>query len=435
MVLIYSNITSSRLQYTCNFIFTELLGVEFAITVDSESFSNYDGVKVNYSDQSFASATLNLSPAALLFETGIQLQPITCFEVNGYKAFFKNNAGDFPFDIFAATFYLFSRYEEYLPHTKDSYGRYAHENALAYKEGFLDLPLINIWVNDFAVTIKNRFPAFNLQHSTFSFLPTYDIDIAYSYKYKGLARNLGGFLASPSLSRIKVLLGLQKDPFDTYAWLNELHRKNNLTPIYFFLLAEKNSVYDKNILPHKHAMWQLVQQHAKKYTVGIHPSWQSGDNDALLKKEIEEFAAMVQAPANGMAPTISRQHYIRFNLPGGYQKLIDAGITDDYSMGYGSINGFRASVANSFMWYDLQQEQQTTLRIHPFCFMDANAFYEQDFSTAQANEELLHYYTTCKKLDTPLITIWHNNFFGTDQQFEGWREMYAQFISIVSSEA
>ncbi len=413
------------------------MGIDFAITIDSEEFKNYEGVKINYSNQQFQFSTFNITPHSLLFETEIKAQQINCFENNSCKAFFKITNADFAFDIFAATFYLLSRYEEYLPHTKDMYGRYAHENSLAFKEGFLQLPLINIWVKNFVTEIKKKYPIFNIQCSMFNFLPTYDIDIAFSYKYKGLLRNIGGFLQSPSLQRIKVLLGLQKDPFDIYSWLNDLHQQNKLQPIYFFLVAEKNSQYDKNILPHKDAMWQLIKQHAKKYLVGIHPSWQSGDDEKLLNNEIKQLQAMAEGSSIHHQPSTincSRQHYIRFNFPEGYQKLIEAGITEDYSMGYGSINGFRASVASSFFWYDLQHELQTDLRIHPFCFMDANSFYEQQFSAAQAYKEMMHYYKICNKINGTLITIWHNNFLGTAKEFEGWKEVYEQFIGVVSRE-
>ena len=428
MILIYAHTTSPRLQYTCEFIFKELLGVDFAITIDSEEFINYEGAKINYSNSEIQGPEFKIQNHTLLFENNIKPQTVECFLVNDYKAFFKTENSDWPFDIFAAAFFLISRYEEYLPHAKDMYGRYGHENSLAFKEGFLQFPFVNMWVKGFAAALKNKFPALSFQLLAFSFLPTYDIDIAYSYKHKGLVRNMGSFFKSPSLERIKVLACLQKDPFDTYTWLNELHHEKNLNPLYFFLVAEKNGKYDKNILPHKNAMWQLVQQHAKKYTLGIHPSWQSGDTPSLLKKEKVYLEEM-----SGKAISTSRQHYIRFALPEGYQKLIDVGITDDYSMGYGSINGFRASVASSFYWYNLLKDEQTTLRIHPFCFMDANSFYEQHFSAAQAYEEMLHYNKVCKEVNGTLITIWHNNFLGTAKEFSGWKEIYEKFIQIVNS--
>lgn len=428
MVLIYSHTTSPRLQYTCNFIFKELLGIDFSITVDSEEFKNYKGAKINYSNSEISDSDFNIQNHSLLFESNIKEQSVSCFFVNDYKAFFNTPDSDWPFDIFAAVFYLISRYEEYLPHTKDLYGRYGHENSLAFKEGFLQLPLVNIWVKDFADTLKKKFPDLNIAFPVFNFVPTYDIDIAYTYKYKGFIRNIGSFLKSPSIERIKVLARLQKDPFDTYDWLNKLHQKNNLQPLYFFLVAEKNSQYDKHILPHKNAMWQLAQQHAKKYTLGIHPSWQSGDTHSLLKKEkayLEEMSEKTIAH--------SRKHYIRFNLPEGYQRLINSGLTEDYSMGYGSINGFRASVASAFYWYDLSKEEQTDLRIRPFCFMDANSFYEQLYSAAQAYEEMLHYYKVCKDVNGSLITIWHNNFLGEAKEFNGWKEVYEKFITTVGS--
>jgi hypothetical protein len=127
----------------------------------------------------------------------------------------------------------------------------------------------------------------------------------------------------------------------------------------------------------------------------------------------------------------SRQHYIRFNLPEGYQRLISAGISEDYSMGYGSINGFRASSASPFYWYDLEKDANTILRIHPFCFMDANSFYEQRQKPQQTYEELMHYLHVCKDVDGTLICIWHNNFLGTAKDFKGWKDIYEQFIAQV----
>jgi len=431
MVLIYSYTTSSRLHYILSFIFKELMSIEFSITTDLIEFEKYEGVKINYSSNENLNSEFKIQNNALLFESGINKLGIECFEINGYKAFFKTGNSDFPFDIFAACFYLLSRYEEYLPHEKDMYGRYAHENSLAFKEGFLQLPLISIWIKDFANALKKKFPGFNFQFPVFNFIPTYDIDIAYSYKQKGFARNFGGILKSifslqlsAFAERLAVLAGKKKDPFDTFDWLDALHEKYKLNPLYFFLVAEKNSLYDKNILPDKKAIQKLIKQHAQKYIIGIHPSWQSGDNFLLLKKEKKYLEAILKKPIIN-----SRQHYIRFNLPNGYRHLTDCGLLNDYSMGYGSINGFRASVASSFYWYDLEKEEQTTLRIHPFCYMEANSYYEQKLSTSEAYDEMIHYYNSCKEVNGSFICIWHNHSLGSDKRiYPRWNEVYKKFL-------
>src|SRR4030095_6972305 len=114
--------------------------------------------KINYSKERITETEFRIQNTQLLFEKGCHEQTIECFEINSYKAFF-NTEGDLPFDIFAASFYLLSRYEEYLPHKRDDYGRYAYENSLAFKEGFLHLPLINIWIEDFKNSLQLKFPS------------------------------------------------------------------------------------------------------------------------------------------------------------------------------------------------------------------------------------------------------------------------------------
>ncbi len=423
-MLIYSHTSSTRLQYICKFIFKEQLGIGYSLTTDAEGFQNHDGPRINYSDLKATGDIFCLTNHSLLFEQDIRAQQIDIFEHAGYKAFFHSPECHFPFDIFAASFYLLSRYEEYLPHEKDMYGRYAHENSLAFKENFLTQPLVNIWLNDFANQLVKKFPAIKIQWPAFKFTPTYDIDIAWSYKSKGLLRNIGGFIKSPSLQRLGVLARFRKDPFDCYDFLHSLHDRFALKPIYFFLVAPTGSRYDKNISPYEHNMWSLMKRHAKKYEVGLHPSWKSNSKPELLlrEKKILETAANVTI-------TKSRQHYIKLSLPETFVQLEAAGIMEDYSMGYGSINGFRASVASSFFWYNLATEKVTGLRIHPFCYMDASSFHQQKQDAKTSLEELLYYYESCRNVNGDCISIFHNYVLGTDPLYTGWSDMYEQFIS------
>jgi hypothetical protein len=428
MLLYCSNITP-RLRYVVDFVSKELFDEPIEITSDKEMFVSSNHPKINYSDTEFSDTEFFIKPVPLLFESGIKPQTIHCFELNYHKAFFQTT-GDFSFDIFAACFYLISRYEEYLPHEKDEYNRYAYTNSLAYKENFLAQPLINIWLKEFRQVLQKKSPHIVFRRWSFRFIPTYDIDVAYSYLHKGWLRNTGGLLKSISVGdwnsvkqRVSVLLKKQDDPFDAYEWLDSLHLYCRVKPYYFFLVAKDQKGYDKNISPKKNALQELIQYHATGYTVGIHPSWQSNEDEKLLKEEIEWLEYIVDKKI-----LHSRQHYISLTLPQTYRRLINAGIAKDFSMGYGSTNGFRASVASSFFWYDLEKELQTPLQIFPFCFMDANSLYEQKFTAQQAMTELLNYYNAIKKVNGLMITVWHNHFLGTDPRFAGWRGVYEIFL-------
>lgn len=425
-VLIYCPYRTNRLVYTLNIIFQTLLGTTYRIVHEipvgkNEPIIAYGNIA--------SSNSYSIPESGLLYATDIQTN-LPKIQGRGIEAeLFPEMNHNHPFDIFSAVFYLITRYEEYQPYQPDLYQRFPHKKSIAFDREFLHLPLINIWVKELGKRLCKQFPLLKLSPPYFSFQPTYDIDIAWSYKHKGLKRNLGGFVRKPTSSRLLTLAGLKKDPFDVYDELQLLHKTFRLNPIYFWITATKNSRYDKHILPSEHALQKLIQKH-KSATNGLHPSWQTHNDGALLRREKETLEVILNTPV-----VLSRQHYLRFTLPDTYLQLIKTGITDDYSMMYGSINGFRASIANAYPWFNLITNEETDLIIHPPCFMDANSFYEQEQDIKRSSEELNHYYHVCKNNHGALITIFHNNFLGTDSTFKGWREMYEAFIHLHHREA
>src|ERR1700674_4767317 len=108
-MLIYTPNISIRLKYVIDFVSGELFTDPIAITNDKDLFHQSGDIKINYSTEKFP-GIINISPHSLLFEQGIVPQNISVTELNGRKIFFQIPASDFPFDIFAAIFYLLSRY-------------------------------------------------------------------------------------------------------------------------------------------------------------------------------------------------------------------------------------------------------------------------------------------------------------------------------------
>lgn len=425
-VLIYTARQTPRLAY----IVAELFPLA-AFTSSKETFTAYLGAKICYAETRFCNNTLWMVPSGLLEQEGIHAQEISMGDWRKRKTIFQT-PGDLPFDLFAAAFYLLSRYEEYLPHEKDTYGRYAHTNSIAYKEGFLASPLVNEWMYLLAIELRERcsMPKFRIEHGAFSFVPTYDVDEAFSYQHKPTWKNVLGFFRDllagnfeQVVERGNVYTGKKPDPYYTFDWIESVHARYQLKPIWFFLTILRRGTYDKNLPAKSKPLQQLYKQLAAANEAGLHPSWQSGDEEWLLEKERDTLERMIEKPVQR-----SRQHYLRFNLPHTYRRLIDAGIRHDYSMAYGNVNGFRASYTRPFHWYDLEKEEVTDLIIHPFCFMEATSFFNQSYSVEEAAAELQRFHDVVKKVNGEFIILFHNHFLTEQPQWVQWREMYAAFL-------
>lgn len=418
MVQVYSPKDSARLRYTCNVIFRDFFSLKYSLLSHISEVDD-DKPLVIYSDGILPNG-IAIPNEGLLFENGIVAREILWFDNGAFAEIFIEKRCKI--DLFSAIFYLLSRYEEYLPHTKDEYGRYGHRNSILFKKGLLKIPIVNVWLCAFAKKLNEIFPALEIKLPTYTWLPTYDIDMFFAYKHKGLLRNVGGLLKKNLIAKLKVLAGKEKDPFDVTKALVSLHNNLSLPGNIFFLMAQKLSVYDRNNPVSHHCVKQAIQDFQHSLRPGLHPSWSSFFDPDLINSEKK-----ILEQITGITITDSRQHYIKMELPHTYRHLIKIGITKDFSMGYGSVNGFRAGFANPYQWFDIKMNQSTDLTIVPFSFMDANAFYEQKQMVEESFEELNNYAAICKKYHGSLCTIFHNSFLGSAKEFNGWWEAYSSF--------
>jgi len=434
-ILIYTTVNSARLRYILFWIFEEQLQLSFEITSDLLKWNNDKGFKINYSDEKMGAEILTIKPHPIMAQTGVQTQ---VYNINRWKhstiLFYNQPGAAIPFDIFSATFFLLSRYEEYLPHQKDQHGRFEADQSLAQQFSFLQQPVVDEWLFHFRKILERKLNC-TLPQPSFTFLPSYDIDIAWKYLHKGNKRNLGGYakdllqLKWKSVAeRAAVLAGKKTDPFDNFDFLDKLHARYQLQPIYFMLLGQWSD-YDKNAEPNAPAMSTLMQQLAQRYEMGIHPSYLSHQSTATLKSEIEILAKASHKPV-----TNSRQHYIKFTLPETYRNLIEANIKDDFSMGYASCNGFRAGTSRSFLWYDVLREATSTLRVHPFVYMEATSMFYQKNSVQEAFLEWERLYYAVKNVQGTFISIWHNHNLGEDRKSKKWRALYEKMLATIAED-
>jgi hypothetical protein len=429
-LLIYVPKRTSRVRYVFRLVFKELLKISCNLTSDLDAFQSADGPKLVYADKPW-SDDLFFKSSGLLFDRGVNSVDLEPFEFEGNKAFFpvKDKESSLPFDVFSAIFYLVSRYEEYQPYVPDQHGRFTAHLSISTKLGILQKPMVNIWTLMIKDLILKRYPEFKFPERYYRFVPTYDIDSAFAYSQKGLVRGIGGYLlALKNLDwydiwqRTQVIFGRSKDPFDNYDLQIEYQKKYQFKPVYFFLFGHYGQ-YDKNINTRNRTYRFLIKRMLDYAKIGIHPSYKTSEQPELLHQEITSLEKVVNKDI-----TRSRQHFLRLMLPHTYRNLIENDITDDYSMGYAALPGFRAGICDSYNFYDLDMEVETKLRIHPFMVMDGTLRDYMELTPTDAKVIISSLIEEVRKVNGTFVSLWHNESLSNEKRWKGWREVYETLI-------
>lgn len=431
MILVYSENITNRLRYTFKQIFKEILGLDVKFTKEKDEFQQYIGAKLSYASQPVGDE-LFFQARRLLFEKGVQDQEIAGGKFEGHPCFFEvGERSEFPFDPFAASFYLLSRYEEYLPHKRDQHGRFTAEQSLGHELGFLRFPIVDFWAQALAQRITKRHPNVGFPERRFSFVNSIDVDNAYAFLGKGLFRNLAGLTKSvltlnikELVLRLQVLTFSKRDPYDTYSFLMRQGKRYGFSSLFFFLMGDYSS-FDKNLPGSSSRLKLLIKSIADDAQIGIHPSYYC-EEKGMLKKELRRLSRIVNDEVKH-----SRQHYLRLNLPSTYRMLIDHDITDDYTMGYASLPGFRAGTCSAYYFYDLDLEMPTHLRVHPFAFMEGTFRDYMNLRPEQVMPHLKGIIDGVKQVNGTLISLWHNDSLAEVSQWKGWRKLYENMLKYI----
>jgi hypothetical protein len=434
LILIYTHKITPRVRYIFKHIFTRTLLIPVDFTSKVEEFVAHNGPKITYTKTPLGNEFF-IKSNNLLFEQGVNDMEIVIQKWEEVPCFFKTGPkSSIPYDIFAASFYLISRYEEYLPHVKDKHGRFTAAQSLAFKYDFLEKPVVDIWAYKLVAVLKEKFPDYEFQQRKYAFISTLDIDNAYAYKYKSLVRGVGGFFNDllhvrfvRVWNRFAVTFNIKKDPFDTFDTILKLKKEQEVNTIFFFLIGDYTT-FDTNVSASKNKFRLLIKEMLDYASVGLHPSYFTMNNASLLKKEKERLEGIINMPIQR-----SRQHYLRFSLPETYQNLIDLEVAEDYSMGYASNVGFRASTCTPFYFYDLDFEIQTPLKIFPFALMDTTLNDYMKLTPRQSLGRIRDLKNEVKAVNGSFITLFHNESLSDYLRWKGWKRLYDSMIKIAIS--
>jgi hypothetical protein len=319
-------------------------------------------------------------------------------------------------DIFASSFFMLTRWEEYVNKTRDNHNRFPAYASLAYKHNFLDRPVVNEYVE----MLKNMllYLGLNQQPKTknYQLILTHDVDHAYKYKrFNNMLKELAGDLIKRksikqffnTLSyQTKFLLNKVNDPFDTYDYLMDISEKAGVKS-YFFLHSSNSAKQD---VDNDKFLKQVSQKILKRgHYLGYHPSYNAYNDFELFIKDKEKIENII-----GQKLTVGRAHFLRFEVPTTWQIWEDANMEWDSSLSYADREGFRCGACYEYSVFNILRRKKLNLKEKPLIVMEGSfVTYQPDISSNEMESKIIDLINIVKKYNGEFVFLWHNSSFNT----------------------
>jgi hypothetical protein len=143
----------------------------------------------------------------------------------------------------------------------------------------------------------------------------------------------------------------------------------------------------------------------KNITFGLHASYEAGLNPNRILDEKKNLNRITKRKT-----VLNRHHYLNTREPEDMQALITAGITDDFTMGYADVAGFRLGTCRPVKWINPQTRKITSLTLHPLTIMDKSLSDKRYMylNAHEANEYCIQLINVVESWNGELVMLWHN---------------------------
>ncbi len=424
MLLVYTQKITPRITYAFRHICTRILGIETQFTSTIETFLAHNGAKVSYGKQPLGNEMF-IHSQGLLTQQGFESIDIMIKKWEGTTCFFSSISNSaVPFDIFSASFYLMSRYEEYLPHVKDTLGRFPHTQSLAYREGFLQEPVVDVWAYKFKNILLESFPRLVFPVKKMKIHNVIDASKPYAFVQRGFLRAIMGFGSDlwkmkirAILTRGQVLMTLRKDPYDTFNWIINTAKRSISKHTFFFRLGD-SSDYKEGINTKRLKFKLLVKFISDYKEVGLVFSTETAADYQKVKREKE---SMEEITNRTLASAMNANYMV--NLPSIYRNMVELEVERDFTMVYENKAGFRAGTCTPFLFYDLDSETKTPLVIHPLAF--TTKAFEHKYES-EINKTFRILFDSVDKVNGTFSVVFSNCDFTKSEKNKIWRSVFSE---------
>jgi len=324
-------------------------------------------------------------------------------------------------DIFAACFFMLTRWEEYVNKTRDKHNRFPAYASLAYKEGLLSRPIVNEYVKELKKKLLELDETLLFKKREFKITLTHDVDaplIHYSF-IKHVKSSILDILQRKSIKLfcernidyIFTKLKLKNDAFDTFDYLMDISEKIGVKS-YFFFMGKGVTSYDNMYNSSHPFIINLIQKIKDRgHYIGIHPTYDAYNNAIQFKQEKEELEKNLQTKIE-----FGREHYLRFEVPTTWQIWEDNKMKWDSTLSYADKEGFRCGVCYEFSVFNVITRKKLQLKEKPLIVMEGTfTTYQKEMLPEEMERKIVHLLEKVREYNGEFVFLWHNSSFRTNE--------------------
>jgi len=356
----------------------------------------------------------------------------------------ENNIIGTNIDFVSATFFMLTRYEEVISEEvldKDIHKRFPSKKSIASKNGFLQRPIVNEYIE----LLWQWIDSFNLGYvkknwwgdKTFAACLTHDIDA--TQKYTTLKAQVRSSLSI--LLKHRDILGFKEnqksyflskdnykmDPYWTFDYIVKQEKANNFSSSFYFMSGGNSkydnfySIYDERV------KLEIAHLEEQGLEVGYHGSYNSCDDLNMILEENISLKEVI-----GYSNYGSRQHYLKFIVPNTWRHLEKAGILYDTSLGYADYYGFRCGICFPFKPYDILANRVINIWEIPLILMECTLKQPgyNELTAQEAKSVISKLIETTSKYNGVFTLLWHNTSF--DSQWSDWENVYEETLKMLN---
>jgi len=334
-------------------------------------------------------------------------------------------------DIFASSFFMLTRWEEYVNKKRDKYNRFPAKESLAYKEKFLDRPVVNEYTEMLWNMLKFLGINQKRKERKFTVCLTHDVDEIDRYKWYpplgAIKRSVKSFDLKKSIDILidytKVWLHLKTNPYrkalDRY--IINLEKKYGFKSSFYFMTSnERYSLAN----PWLHKFIEKLKK--DNFEIGIHPSFNAYNNPEIIREEKQKLENVASQKIIG-----GRQHYLKWKIPRSWRAWSSAGLKYDTTLSYHDHEGFRCGACYPFQPFDIIKKRQINIWEIPLTVMDCSLINYRKLNPNKSLKIMTDLLNTTKRYNGIFVLLWHNSYM-TRLFTDEWKKCFEEFYRLIS---